>query len=136
MLAQYSGERGRLFHRHPVGRSAPAMVIDTLAHLLVVGSGCGDIHDSKAAVARAPFGQTALARAHAAEDQLLHAGTVPVNVAGIVYSSTPFWARTPASNACLIGCICVTVSATSISSGGAPRPVIMTCCSGGRRSSA
>src|SRR5688572_7426258 len=42
--------------------------------------------------------------------------------AGRAHSSTPFCARTPASNACLTTCISVTVSASSINSGAAPRP--------------
>jgi hypothetical protein len=51
-------------------------------------------------------------------------------------SSMPFCACTPASKACLMGRISVTVSAISISSGGAARPVMTTCWCSGRSSSA
>ncbi|KAF1060887.1 MAG: hypothetical protein GAK45_02392 [Pseudomonas citronellolis] len=51
---------------------------------------------------------------------------------GSTHSSTPFCARIPAWKACLSMPISVTVSASSIISGLAPRPVTITCCIGGR----
>ncbi len=57
------------------------------------------------------------------------AGFGPVFMA---YISMPRWALMPCWNACLTGVISVTVSAASISACGAPRPVITTCCIGGR----
>ena len=47
-------------------------------------------------------------------------------------NSTPGMAFTPDLNACLTRVMSVTVSAASINSGGAPRPVMTTCCIGGR----
>lgn len=71
---QAVSQRHRLFDRLPMGGPTSSVLLDAIMHLGIAECTCGcQEHDLEAAFPGARLSQTALARTHSAENQLLHA---------------------------------------------------------------
>ncbi len=75
-FAQFGGQLQLLFGAAPVARAAFAVVGDAARHFAVAGFGGGQVDDAQAGFRRPLFGQQALARTGAAEDEFFMAGTL------------------------------------------------------------
>jgi hypothetical protein len=127
LACQHLGQRKGLLDQAPIGGPPLPMSGDATSHLGIARN-CGrHIDNREASLQGQTLGQSTLTGADTPQDQGPRRAPVPQRSGIPTQSSTPFWAMMPASNACLIGRISVTVSAISINSAGAARPVTTAC---------